>query len=408
MSLNILHVSPFFEPATQFGGPVTLLRDLIPLLAAKGHRVRVVTTDIGIGDLLPRDRWVERDGCQVWYGRTRAYHRWPPYWFPALARVFRQEIPQADVIHLTIGLTLLNAAVRRRAVKARVPYVYTPHGCLCPTRLRQRRRWSKALFLRLFERRIIRDAAALQALTGHEADDLRRLGGAPERIRVISNGVTVDVPGDTAAGRSFRAEYGVPAGAALVLFLGRLQDVKGIDLLVRALAGALPSAANLCLMLAGPDFGFEGTARRLATSLGIAHAVRFTGALGPERRRAAFAAADLFALTSYSEGLPLAALEAAAAGVPLLITDRCHLPEVAHYAAGWVVPAETEAVTRALATLGTDPAGRRRMGDNARRMAQERFALPFVADELDALYRELAAGGISHRASPDHRPRRCS
>ncbi|MGE3809019.1 MAG: glycosyltransferase [Gemmataceae bacterium] len=389
MPLQVLHVIPFFDPASQFGGPVSLLRELCPRLAALDLRLRVITTDNGLGAEVPRDCWVDRAGYQVWYGRSRWFERRPPYWSPGLQGILRQAISAADVVHASIGLTLLNVQVRQLARRARVPYVYTAQGCLCPTRLR-RRRLEKILFLRLFERGVLRGAAALQALTAKENDDYRRQGADADRIHVIPNGVVVNGRARRELGALFRQRRGIPTAAPLVLFLGRLEDVKGIDLLLRAMANVHKRHAKIHLVLAGPDFGFERVARDLVTLLGLQEQVHFTGPVFGVEREAVFGAADLFALTSYSEGLPLAVLEAAALGLPLLITERCHAPEVEYYHAGKVVAATVDAVTSGLEELLDDRDRWPLLGDRARRMAEDCFSIDVVARKLADLYHRLA------------------
>lgn len=392
MALDILHVTPFFDPAIQFGGPVTLLRDLLPMLAARGHRVRVATTDNGIGNALPRERWLERDGYQVWYGPTNWLHRRPPYWSPSLATLLRDAIPSADVVHVTVGLTLLNETVRKIARASRVPYVYSALGCMCPSRFR---RLTKIVFRSLFERRIIREAAALHAMTRKEAADYRENGASDERIRVIPIGIAIGGLAEPIAGRAFREEFGIPQNAPLILFLGRLDRIKGIDLLLGAFSQVRRKIPDVRLCLVGPDFGYENAARKLADAAGIGDAVRFAGKIPGERKAAAFGAADVYALTSYSEGMPLSVVEAASFGVPIVVTEGCNIPEILDWDAGRQAAPNGDAIASALLEiLQSETAARIRLGANARRMAEEKFSLERTAAELESLYESLSAKRI--------------
>jgi glycosyltransferase involved in cell wall biosynthesis len=381
--MRVVHVLPFYEPATRFGGPVAQLASLCPLLARRGHRVSVVTTDLGQAAGWPRDRWIERDGPRVWYARTAPHHRVAPYWCPGVRAPLAAALADADVLHMTLGLTLVNAIARPLALAQRVPYLYTPQGSLCPTRLRSRA-LSKQMFVRLFERRVVRDASALQALTQKERDDLLGQGADPERIHVVPNGVPLAGPADPAETAAFRTRFAVPPEAGVVLYLGQLLRVKGVVPLIEAFARLGDPA--VWLVLAGPDVDVGREARELAGRLGVAERVVFTGHLDGALKRGAFDAADVFVLPSFSEGLPLAVLEAASRARAVVVSDACNVPEVAEYEAGLVVTPEAGALAGALDVVLADAAARQRMARNAERMVRERFTLDAVADGLERIY----------------------
>jgi len=395
--LSIVHALPFFDPATRFGGPVAQLRCVCRELAGHGHHVSVITTDLDIGPALPRDRWVEREGYRVWYASAHRLGRWAPYYAPGVREPLEECLPDTDVLHLSLSFTHLNVVARRMAAAHGVPYVYTPRSCLDPVRLRQRR-LLKLGFLALHERRIIRDAAAVHVLTDVERGQALRQGARPEQCVVIPNGAEFDTETVFPDGNLFRQHARVDPDAPLVLFMGRLHRVKGLDLLVEAFARVRADMPAAQLVIAGPDEGERPAIEARTRRLGIADAVRFTGRLDGDLRRSAYRAADVFALTSYSEGMPNAVLEACSAGTPVLISDRCNLPEVATHCAGRVVTIGDGAADAAACALGemlADPAALGVMGDNARRMVRERFSWPTVIGHLDTLYRRLTDGAVA-------------
>ncbi len=380
--MRIVKVMPFFVPATRFGGVVTQAAKMCERLAARGHAVRVVTTDNGVDESVPRAQWIAHDGYQVYYAKTLPLHRIPPYWSPTMRPALEETLADADVCALNVGLTLANRLAARIARHHRVPYVYNAEGALCPFRLHMKS-LRKHLFLRFVERGIVAGAAACQAVTRKEVSDLSAQGS--ERTWVIPNGIEPFEPGDGAA---FRARFGIGAEEQLVLFLGRLHVVKGLDLLVEVFVKLAPENARL--VIAGHEE--DGTGRRIRTQLeawGVGDKIRFTGHLEVAARRDALTAADLFVLTSESEGLPNAVLEALAAGVPCLLTNPCHVPEVEDAGAGRVVPVEVEPIESALREMLADPEELRRMGDRARTLAEERFALEHVVDHLEDLYSSI-------------------
>jgi len=359
------------------------------LLAERGHHVSVITTSLDVGPAVPRDQWVEREGYRVWYTSAHCLGGCAPYYSPGVREPLDACLPQAHVLHLSLSFTHMNVVASRRAVVHGVPYVYTPRSCLDPVRLRQRP-LLKLGFLRLFERRIIRDAAAVHILTEVEREQAMRQGARSEQCTVIPNGADFDPDATGADGVAFRAYARIDSDTPFILFMGRLHRIKGLDVLVDAFAAVRPYEPAVKLVIAGPDEGERSAVDARVRRMGCTDAVHFVGPLDGHLRRSAFRAADVFALTSYSEGMPNAVLEACAVGTPVLVSDRCNLPEVSAYCAGRIVPAEATPTASALRKMLGDPDGLKIMGANAQRMIRERFAFPTVIDRLEALYDRLA------------------
>jgi poly(glycerol-phosphate) alpha-glucosyltransferase len=106
------------------------------------------------------------------------------------------------------------------------------------------------------------------------------------------------------------------------------------------------------------------------------------------------AGADAFVLPSRSEGLPVAAIEAMAAALPVILTPGCNLPEVAAAKAGLIVEPEPEMLARAIGDLFADPEAGRLMGSNGRRLVASKFTWQRIAAETIEIYGNLEA----HRA----------
>jgi glycosyltransferase involved in cell wall biosynthesis len=387
--LRLVLTMPYFFPAVQFGGPVNQAYAVCQRLLGRGHRVQVVTTDMGISPDTPRDRWVDVAGCQVWYGRTRFWNRTVPYFEPQLTPALDAALAQADVLQLRMGFTLLNDLARRVAGRHDVPYVYNPEGAFSPVHLRTKR-IAKWLFLRLIERRVLGDAAALQALTELDREHLIGQGVAAARIHVMPNGVAMVEGTGKPEALQFRQRWGIPEAAKVVFYLGRIARGKGLDTLLKVVAQVATRVPATMLVVAGPDEGQFPSLQRQATKLQVLNRLRFIGEIRGREKEAGFAASDVFALTSHAEGLPIAVLEACAHGLPVLITDRCNVPQVAQYRAGAVCALEVGQLSEALRQILTDDALRSDCGHNARRMVAECFSLERVVDLMEGLYTELA------------------
>jgi glycosyltransferase involved in cell wall biosynthesis len=384
--LRIVRVMPFFHAS--HGGSVTQAVATCRELASRGHHVRVVTSDLAQSAAVPRDTWIERDGFMVWHARVGAFGRVPPYWQPELARPLATCLRDADVLCVNVGLSLTSSLARRLAARHAVPFVYNAEGALCPTRLRDKS-LRKRLFLWLHERRTLRVAAAIHAVTTKERDDVVAQGAEPSRVHVIPNGVAL--PAQPVLRAVARERLGWPANDFVMLFLGRLVAMKGPDVLLAA-AVPLLRQGNARLVFAGPDNGMAAALARAAATNGVAERVHFAGVVEGAMTRDHLAGADVFVLPSRSEGLPLGPLEAAAHGLPLLVSPECNLPEVAQCDAGSVVANDATALGRALAEIAGDVELRHRRAQNARRMVAQHFALATVVDRLEGLYTRLLRG----------------
>lgn len=380
---------PFF--GAEFGGPVAQARIVHRELVARGHDVRLITTDLGQEPDAPRDTWHQRDGVRCYYAKATGLARIPPYWIPKPARhELRAALADADVVTINVGLSLWGKAVLSACRAASTPYVYNAEGALDPVRLAEKG-WQKKLFLSCCERPVVRHAAALQAVTEYEAETLAAQGAASDRIHIVPNGVEVPPPTSQQQRTAGRKILGIPLDATVVLFFGRVSMLKGIDLLLAAAGSLMSTRPEVHIAIAGPDEGVVAGLRQQAQALQIHERVHFHPGVRTDRAKAeVLAAADVFALTSRTEGLPNAALEAAATGLPLLLTAACHLPEVADASAGSVCTEDAEDIAAALSRLLDDPVHRHRCAKNALQLASERFSIVTVVDQLVDLYRTLA------------------
>jgi len=303
-------------------------------------------------------------------------------------RTFDALVSGADLVHVH-GLWSQHAlAACLSARRHRKPYVVSAHGMLEPWALRHKS-LKKALYGALVERRNLRRAACLRALTRQEVADYRSYG-VRLPIAVVPNGID---PVPAAWPDAFLAAWPALRGRRLALFLSRVHYKKGLDVLCRAWAAA-PRRHGDHLVIAGPDS--EGTRARLdplIAQLGIAQEITFTGLLRGELKWSALAAAHVFVLPSYSEGFSVAVLEALGAAVPVIVSEGCNLPEIADRGCGWVVAPETPAVAAALAeALRATASERARRGANGRRLVEQRFAWPIVASQMASVYDWVLGG----------------
>jgi glycosyltransferase involved in cell wall biosynthesis len=397
----VLHVTPYYAPAWAYGGVPRAVTHLARTQARRGHRVLVLTTDT----LGPSRRAATHRECLDGVHVTRVsnasnalrgrFNLSTPIGLGAAARrLFHEEA--IDLVHcheLRTVETLWAAILARRLG---VPVVLSPHGTLPHA---TGRRVAKRLWDRLVGARLLSRIDQVVALTDAEAADVRALwarAGArldPGQVAIAPNGVDPEEfaalpPRDAARSRwSLGAE-------PVALSLGRLAARKGVSLLLDAFAHVARRVPDARLLLAGPEDGMGGRVAAQIRQLGLAPHVLTPGLVSGHDRLAALAAADLFVLPAIGEGLPIAALEAMAAGLPVVLTPGCHLAEADRRGAGVVVPAAVDPLAGALAGLLTDPGRRATMGRRARELVHDRYTWSHVVTQLDAIY----ASVISRRS----------
>lgn len=388
--MRILHLTPYYAPAYAFGGVVRSVEGMATALAQRGHDVTVLTTDAldhqrrcaGAHDeFIDGARVLRRPNALPWL-RGRLNLSTPR----SMKKTAEAILPAVDVLHIHEFRTVENLLVTPVALSAEAPIALSPHGTLS---LKTGRGSVKSAWDRLFSPGVASRVDHIIALTEAEraeAETLWRRFGRRQRpisLSVIPNGVRPAAFDQHGLARHFRARYRL-GDAPTLLFMGRLQARKGADALIEAFKAA--DQADARLLIVGPD---EGMLPALQALAGGDRRIVFTGYLDGEARLGALAASDIFALPATGEGQPMAALEAMAAGLPLVLSPGCNLDEVAERGAGYVIEPTVEAFADKLRLLLCDPALRRRMGEQARQLADERFAWDRIAERLEAVYRSL-------------------
>ncbi len=379
--LRILFAAPAFWPAVAFGGPIWVARELTEGLAAAGHHVDVITTSLRSIGAPPaqrlRTRTRTRAGVHVHELATPLRYRWMGV-TPSLPLVLR-SLPQPDVVHVfgyrDVVTTLTGAWAGIRSI----PYVFEPLDMYVR---RYRNLPLKRSFDRLLGERVARGAALVLAVSELERVELIEAGLDPARVVVRPNGFPAP---HTERGTILRARLGIGPEVPLVLNVGRISFKKGLDLLLEAVAG-IP---DVHVAIVGPDDG-DGTFARLETLRArpeLAGRVHLVPPFDERQPRELYGEADVFVLPSRNESFGMVAAEAAAAGTPVVVTDRCGVAALLGERAALIVPPAVEPIRAAIVRVLADPALRERLGAGGREVAQE-VSWESVVGEQERLYRE--------------------
>ena len=397
--MRILNVTQSYAPFYEFGGPPVKVEALSSGLAQRGHAVTVLTADWGLQSRQPSAKdgaaakrspygWSrETNGVESVYLPTWLHFR-ATTWNPAVTRFCRAKLPEIDVTHIFGLYDLLGPAVASECRARKIPYVVEPIGMFVPI---VRNIFLKRIYHSGWGKEMLKGAAALIATAEQEVEELA--GGGIPRAKIVlrRNGVTV--PRELPARGEFRAKHDIPAQALLILFLGRLSQKKSPDLLLEAFAELPEKIADreLWLAFAGPDeSGIQARLRELARTRSIERRVIFSGAVFDEQKWAAYRDADVFVLPSQNENFGNAAMEAAACGTPVVLTENCGVAPLLAEAGGIVVPHETSAVAQAVKQILSDTDLSVRLSEGGKQAAG-RLGWNEPALAMERLYAALAA-----------------
>jgi glycosyltransferase involved in cell wall biosynthesis len=409
--MRILQVVGAIAPC--YGGPSIACPELSRELVRQGHEVSIYACNRAGREYLevPLDRPVVEAGVETRYFPAQ---RWSgKYMFsPALWRALEATVEQFDIAHIWSVYGFFNSAAACWCRRRQVPHIVFPHGSLDPY-LRRRNRPRKWFYSKAFAERDYRGASAVLFNTHEEmrlASDWPGLQPSPGGNGIMPQRFVVPIgldprwfrEPDRAAGEAFRQRFPALLGRRLVVYFGRLNFKKGLDILVPAFAQIARRYGDVHLVLGGPgDEDYMLKVKRWLGEGGVLDKTTFTGALSGEDRFTILQQAELFALTSYTENFGQVVCEAMASGVPVVISDQVNIwPEVAEAEAGLVVPLDVRATVQALGRLLDDAPRARQMGRNGRAWVAEHLPWSVVGAQMVGVYEEILRHRVPAAASP--------
>ena len=379
--MRVLHVIPSVSPV--YGGPSYAIRSMVTSLAKIGLEVDVATTTAnGREELdIPLNTPLAENGVRYFYFPRQFPKNWT--FSRPLAQWLYRHAKDYDVIHIHALFSYPTLPACRSAQLAGVPYVIRPLGTLSPRSLAHKP-WRKVFYYHLFEKRNLVHAVAIHATSRLEAESLECLGLGRE-IHVIPLGVDLVISPSPPKR---------PNSPLRILFLSRLHPMKGLPLLFQALALLRREGLRPFLTVAGEgDAAYPRKLKQAMETLGLESQIEFIGFVQGEDKTRVLADADIFVLPSHQENFGVAAAEAMAAGLPVIVSDQVGIaPDIQEYGAGLVVQCGADSIKEGLKKLMGDPVLRSEMGRQGQRLVRERFSWEKVASQLIELYEGILAG----------------
>ena len=373
--MKILNVNMSIDPVLG-GGTAERTVQMSRFLASKGHDCTILTLDTGITS----ERLASLPGITV-VALPCLVER---FHMPTLsvAKIMKL-VEDCDIVHLMAHWPALNALVYWCIRAIGKPYVVCPAGSLP---IFGRSKWRKKLFNLIVGKAMVRNANRCIACAPSEIANFAPFDVQRDAFAIITNGIRLE---DYAArdDAAFRRKNGL-AESPFILFVGRLNPIKGPDLLLRAFC----AVRNDCphhLVFAGPDDGMLGTLRAMAASEGVESRVHFIGYVEGAEKSWAYHAAEFIAIPTRSEPLSIVLLEAGASGAAVLVTDQCGFNDVEQLGGGVVVPASVDGLKAGLVDMISRTRDLGPMGGRLRAHVERLFTWEAVGLKYLELYSSI-------------------
>jgi len=308
-----------------------------------------------------------------------------------LAQVIRQE--GVEVVHAH-QYTPMFYSVPAALSAGRKRVIYTEHGRLYPDLPSWKRRLANPLLSRGIDQIVSISEGTKEAMVA--VDNF-----AAKRIAVVHNGVIFANPGPGFDAEAKRRSLGIHPSQRVIGTAARLEEIKNLPMMLRALRAVLETMPDTCLLIAGRG-SQEAALKQYARELGVANNVNFLGLRDdlPE----IYPLFDLFLLTSFSEGISVTLLEAMSHGIPAIASDVGGNGEVVREReTGMLVEIDDDqALAARIIELLEDPERAHSMGEKARQRVNDSFSFPqMVRDYLQLYLGGGNAGGIASFATAD-------
>lgn len=380
------------------GGLMRFVVDACAVLAARGHRVELLTCDAGDAP----DGWMDGRAGQP---RVRVLSRRRPLQLLDAGSLESAErhLRDADVLHLHGPWTPSNLQLAAVARRLGVPYILTLHGMLDDWSMAQKS-LKKRIFHRLFAIGLLERAAAVQCTADYEARQARKWLG---RARTVTLLPLVDVTDACSVHGTDLARHAVPSldgDGTKVLFVSRLHLKKGVEFLLEAASVLVKRGMDFRLVLAGEgERDYIAHLRRRTESLGLHKVVQFFPAFDNRLKQSLYESADVFVLPTYQENFGLVFAEALGMGTPVITTRGVDIWEDLEQAGAVIVDRDPEQIADQILRITSDRSLWRELSVRGRTWVLRALDPEVIAPRYEGLYRDpaaFAAGSDGHTSPP--------
>lgn len=386
---KIVIVTAYFAPAWSYGGPPRVLFNLAKSFIKKGIEVTIVTTD-AMDEKRNNLLFEKLEGIKI--------HRFPTisnylayksklFFVPNFIGKTKDIFSKADMVIFSDIRTVINLQIYPYLKSHKIPYsVFAfgqiPYDGYIKTIL-------KMIFDFFWVKDFVGNALLKFAQTNHEKDMYKKYFPTDKKNTFI-----VPLPISTELKRvnpekiiNFRKKFGILDSERVIIFVGRLNKLKGIDLLIRSLSPFLRNNSKFKLMIVGRDDGHEPFLKKLVSD-DLKDKIIFTGPLYNDDVSCAYCSSDCFVITpTYYEETSTAALEALKHGIPVVVTKQADIPWLQKYKAGLVTEAISDKIQESvLEILNLESQNKKRVSEKAKSLINDHYSSDKIAENLIKIF----------------------
>jgi len=393
--MKLLCVIPSYWPAFQYGGPIASNHNLNMALAKKGIDVTVYTTNVGLnGKIDINNKKVNINGVKVvYFNYTKLFEPigttgWQFSW--CMTEALKKNLKKYDITYIPAIWNYPAVIAGYYCRQYSKPYIIAPKGSLYPYTIKKKE-WKKWPYYKLFAEKNIKSATAIHYTSEDEAEKCHLRLALKNKAIIVSNGIDLSEFTVLPDRERIMEHYPILKDKKIILFLGRINWKKGLDILVKAYSRLAKERSDIHLLIVGSnEGGYEKKLRRWLKNEGVLERVTLTGMLSGREKLEAFIGSDVFVLPSYSENFGMAVVEAMACNLPTIISNQVGIcKEVKSARAGLVIHTDQDELYRALIELLDNKKKSLEIGRNGRKLVEEQFSIEKVADKMIKIFEEI-------------------
>jgi glycosyltransferase involved in cell wall biosynthesis len=392
--MRILQAISTPPPSWDTGGCTRVAFEISKNLTKLGHDVSIITSDMGIQgrrlkEILNPDLL---EGVKIYRFRNISNNMaWKHNIYSNIgSSIFlKREINNFDIIHLHDFRSFQTIAVSFFSKQNNVPYLIQPHGALLD-RNNVNGRW---IFDRIFGEKSIAGCKKIIALNDIEKKRLQDYGISSSRIIVIPNGIDYENYSGEKHTNSSYYKYNININNKILLYLGRLNKTKRIDLAIRAFAFVKRKFKNINFIIAGPDDGSLHELKLLTNELGLEDDILFIGYLNEEEKNQLLRDSHVLVIPKFT-GFPVVILEALASGLPIITTEESDRLDWIQDNAGFIVKSDPDSLADYIIKILTNELLYQVMSMRCESLAKNNFDWKTITIELDEIYKKIVEKGI--------------
>ena len=396
--MKILHVAHFFYPCLSAGGVVNASYQ-IASKQGKDNDVKVISSDSCKERLkFPNGRYdVDVDGIKVDYFKNLSNgFKLKTMLDTPLAAPFkiRKDIKDYDIVHIHEHRQTLAIIASYFARKNNIPYIVQAHGSVLPFFQKE---GLKNLFDKVFGFKILHNASCVFALTEVEKEQYLKMGVDEDKIEIVPLGINLEEYENIPSYGKFRSKFNIDENDKLILFVGRIHEIKGLDLLLDAFNDLIVQSneknslenidcSSIKLAIVGPDDGYLVKLEEKVKEYSLEENVIITGPLYKEEKQEALVDCDLFVIPSKYESFTTSGLEAMACSKPLVLTKNNHIHDWVDGNVGIACEDNKDSLREAIEKVLFDEELSQIFAENGNKLIKEKYNWDIINDQILEIY----------------------